>query len=480
MSMRQFLPVWLLSGLMLVTGTIGADAPAGHALPDSVKQALRRVGLPTTGLSIYVHEIGAPQPVLAVDADIGRNPASVMKVLTTFAALEELGPAYAWKTEAWSSAAVREGRLEGDLYLKGYGDPYLVIEHFWRLLRLLHNEGIRDIAGDLVLDQSYFEPPPADPAEFDGQPNRAYNVLPAALLVNFQAVNFRFEPRDGRVHVSADPLPAHIDLDNRLRLTRNGCRGWSRDLAIQTTTAKSRERIVLRGSYDAVCGENELFRVVSEPTPYIHGVFRQLWTEQGGQFAGGVREAAVPPGARRLAAIASPPLADIVRSINKYSNNVMTRQLLLTLGAERVAPPGTLGKGLLAVRTWLARRGFQFQELLLENGSGLSREERISARHMGELLLAAWASPVMPEFVSSLPVAALDGTLKRRFGGTPLEGRMHLKTGSLNAVRSMGGYLIDRQGRRMVVVSLHNNRRIDTHTGEAVQDALLNWVYERP
>lgn len=478
MSMRQGLSVSLLLGILFLAGATAAQA--ADALPAGVKDALRRVGLPATGLSVYVHEVGAPQPVLAVDADAGRNPASVMKVLTTFAALEELGPAYAWKTEAWSSATVRDGRLDGDLYLKGYGDPYLVIEHFWRLLRALRNEGIREISGDLVLDQSYLQPPPADPGEFDGQPNRAYNVLPAALLVNFQAVNFRFEPRAGHVHVSADPLPAHIELDNRLKLTRSGCRGWNRDLAIQSARTNGRERIVLRGSYDAVCGENELFRVVSEPAPYIHGVFQRLWTEQGGRFGGRVREASVPAGAQRLAAIASPPLADIVRSVNKYSNNVMTRQLLLTLGAERVAPPGTLGKGLLALRTWLARRGFQFPELLLENGSGLSRDERISARHLGEVLLAAWASPVMPEFVSSLPVAAHDGTLKRRFVGTPLDGRIHLKTGSLNTVRSLGGYLLDRQGRRVVVVSLHNHRRLDTHSGEAVQDALLKWVYERP
>ena len=478
--MPRCLSVSLLFGLLFVSGGVAAQAPAPDALPQSVKQALRRVGLPTTGLSVYVHEVGAQQPVLAVDADTGRNPASVIKVLTTFAALEELGPAYAWKTEAWSTAPVQDGRLDGDLYLKGYGDPYLVIEHFWRLLRALHNEGIRDIAGDLVLDQSYFQPPSEDRAEFDGQPNRAYNVLPAALLVNFQAVNFRFEPRGDLVHVSADPLPAHIELDNRLKLTRSGCRGWSRNLGIQASHTNGKERIVLRGSYDAVCGENELFRVVSEPAPYIHGVFQRLWIEQGGRFGGRVREAVVPAGARRIAAIASPPLADIVRSINKYSNNVMMRQLLLTLGAERVAPPGTLEKGLVTVRTWLARRGFQFPELVLENGSGLSREERISARHLGELLLAAWACPMMPEFVSSLPVAAFDGTLRRRFGGTPLEGRVHLKTGSLNTVRSMGGYLLDRQGRRVVVVSLHNHRRIDTHTGEAVQDALLKWVYERP
>jgi D-alanyl-D-alanine carboxypeptidase/D-alanyl-D-alanine-endopeptidase (penicillin-binding protein 4) len=459
-----------------------------NRLPAPVLQALKRQGLPPEGLSVYVHEVGAETPLVAVAADTPRNPASVMKLVTTLAALEELGPAYAWKTEAYATGAVRNGRLEGDLYLKGYGDPYLVIEHFWRLLRGLHNAGVREIAGDLVLDQSYFSPQTEDPGEFDGQPLRAYNVLPSALLVNFQAVNFRFVPGPQRVQILADPLPTHIEIDNRLKLTRSSCHGWGRNLSMRVARQARRddahaatavEKVIFSGSYDAVCGENELFRVVSESTPYIHGVFQRLWREQGGSFEGGVREALVPANARLLHAIASPPLADIIRGVNKYSNNVMTRQLLLTLGAEKVSVPGAVDKGVLAIRAWLERRGLHFHELTLENGSGLSRGERISTRHLGELLLAGWASPYMPEFMSSFPISAMDGTLKRRFAGSPLEGRVHLKTGSLNAVRSMAGYVLDRQGRRIAVVGVHNHPRLDTHAAEVVQDALLGWVYQR-
>jgi D-alanyl-D-alanine carboxypeptidase/D-alanyl-D-alanine-endopeptidase (penicillin-binding protein 4) len=281
------------------------------------------------------------------------------------------------------------------------------------------------------------------------------------------------------VRIYADPLPAHVDIDDRLRLTRNGCRGFGRHLGMQVRESRGRNTVVFSGSYDAVCGENELFRVVSEPAAHTHGVFKRLWEEQGGVFNGTVREAALPPNARKLYSIASPPLADIIRSVNKYSNNVMTRQLLLTLGAEKISLPGSIDKGALAVRAALARRGLDFPELVLENGAGLSREERISARHLGEVLLAAWASPTMPEFVSSLPIAALDGTMQRRLAGTPLAGRVHLKTGSLNTVRSMAGYVLDAQGRRLAVVALHNHPRLDTHTAEAVQDALLNWVYSR-
>lgn len=472
--------------LVLLTVVLLSPAPfpaqAAAPLPEPVAQALKRHSLPTRGLSLYVHEVGGEQPLLAFDADAARNPASTIKLLTTLAALEELGPAYAWKTEAWAAAPVRDGRLAGDLTLKGYGDPFLVIEHFWRFLRALRQHGLQTIAGDLVLDQGYFASEPGDPAGFDNRPTRAYNVLPAALLVNFQAVNFHFSPdlAADRLRIVADPRPWHLEIENRVRLTHEACRGWGGHLGFQLARQGEREKATFSGRYDAACGDNDLFRVVTDPVRYVHGVFRTMWQELGGSFEGGGREGSVPADARPLYTWYSPPLADIIRSINKYSNNVMTRQLLLTLGAERRGAPGTTEKGIQAVREWLARRGLDFPELVLDNGAGLSREERISARHLGALLLAGYRSPYMPEFLSSLAIPAQDGTLRHRLSGSRLEGQAHLKTGSLNNVRALAGYVLDHQGRRVAVVSLHNHPQADTPAGLAVQDALLEWVASRP
>jgi D-alanyl-D-alanine carboxypeptidase/D-alanyl-D-alanine-endopeptidase (penicillin-binding protein 4) len=452
-------------------------------LPAPVTSALKRLGLSPRGLSIYVHVVGEREPRLSLNADISRNPASTMKLVTTLAALEVLGPSYTWKTEAYARHPIRDGRLDGDLYLKGYGDPFLVVEHFWKFIRELRNDGLRHIAGDLVLDQDHFAVGPEEPGEFDNRPTRAYNVLPAALLVNFQAVRFHVQPQPylNRVRVIADPHPASLQIVNRVELTRDHCRDGARHLGMQLAPTNSQriERVVFSGRYDASCGEYEVFRAVTpDAAHYTHGVFAALWREQGGRFDGGVREAPLPEGVRLLQRATSPPLADAIRSVNKYSNNVMTRMLLLTLGAEKHSVPGTVEKGAEVVKRWLASRRLEFPELVLANGSGLSREERLSARHLGELLLAGYASPYMPEFLSSLPISAMDGTLQRRFGGGPLEGRLHLKTGSLDGVRTLAGYLLDRHGRRVVVVSLHNDNRLHTANGEQVQDALLRWVYE--
>ena len=473
----------LILGLLAV---LPAQSAPSEALPAEVMQALKRHGLTAQGLGVYVHEVSQPEAVLTVGADVPRNPASTMKLLTTLVALEELGPAYTWKTEAYASAPVRDGVLDGDLYIKGYGDPYLVIEHFWRFLRALRKGGLTEIRGDLIIDQGFFEPASGQPTDFDRRPHRAYNVQPQALLVKFQAVNFRFlpQPRQQRVQIIADPQPAQLAIDNRVRLTNGPCRGGARGVGMQVADRaglvnEASFTMVFSGRYSVNCGDDDFYRVVAEPSNYIHGVFKTLWQEMGGRFVGGVREGVVPDGATLLHSAISPPLSEIIRVVNKYSNNVMTRQLLLTLGAEKQGAPGTVEKGIAVIHEWLKQRDLKFAELVLENGSGLSREERISARHLGEVLLAAWQSPYMPEFLASLPILSMDGTLKRRSGGG-LAGRAHLKTGSINNVRAQAGIVLDERGRRMVVVVLHNAASADTSAGEAVQSAVLGWVNSRP
>lgn len=475
-SSRRVRVTRMLNALAALGLLLGASAMAASPLPAPVAAALKRQGLTAQGLSLYVHEIGRDEPLLSVAADIPRNPASSLKLLTTLVALEELGPAYTWRTEAYTRGQLGGGRLAGDLHLKGYGDPYLVLENFWRLLRGLRQQGLQSIDGDLVLDQSHFAAEDEDPADFDGRPNRAYNVLPRALLVNFQAVHLRFLPGAEGLRVVADPP---VPLENRIRLMSDRCRGWADGWAMRVRGEKGGgARLVFDGKYQADCGERELFRVFDDGPGYVHGVFNALWREQGGTIAGGVREDAVPADAQPFYTWYSPPLADVIRSINKYSNNVMTRQLLLTLGAERHGAPGTTEKGARVVHAWLERQGMNFPELVLDNGAGLSREARISARHLAQVLLAAYRSAYMPEYISALPVSALDGTLKNRFGGT-LAGRLHLKTGSLNGVRSLAGYMLNAAGRRVIVVYLHNHPRANTDAAEAVQRELLEWIYSQ-
>jgi serine-type D-Ala-D-Ala carboxypeptidase/endopeptidase (penicillin-binding protein 4) len=471
-------PAALYGSLALLLAAAMPGAHAQVAFPPPVAQALAVAKIPAANAAAFVQEVGAGGSVLSVNAAAAMNPASVMKLVTTYAALELLGPAYRWKTDAYTSAPVREGILEGDLVLKGYGDPKLDLEAFWVLLRALRGKGLREIRGDLVLDRSHFAPAAGDPGRFDGDAFRPYNVLPDALLVNFKSLRFAFlpDPAQGSVRLYVEPRPPALDVVNVLRLVNGACpQGQAfRDL-LKATFEPARQRALFSGQYPASCGEKDLNVALLEPNDHVAGMMRQLWAEVGGTWTGAARAGPVPPGALLLHAMESAALAELVRDTNKFSNNIMARHIYLTLGAESAGPPADSEKAAGAVRAWIAGKKISAPELVLENGSGLSRTERISARNLAAVLQAAWRSPVMPEFIASLPVAAVDGTMRRRLKGEGVAGQAHIKTGLLSDARAMAGYVLDRTGRRHIVVMFVNHPA--AHESQPAFDALLRWVY---
>ena len=462
----------------LVALLLTANLAHAQGLPGALEQALKRAGIPLTGVSAYVQPLDSQRPIIAHNAALAMNPASTMKLVTTYAALELLGPTYAWKTEAHANGPMQAGVLEGDLILKGFGDPKLTLENFWLLLRKLRALGLREIRGDLVLDRSYFEAAEEDPARFDSDPLRAYNVGPDALLLNFKAVRFLFVPDAEKksVTVIAEPKPAGLEFSAGVRATDGPCGDWRSGLKADLKSNGNSARAAFTGSMPASCGERTWNAGLLSHPHYVYGVFRALWEELGGTLRGGLREGTVPASARLLATHESASNAELVRDINKFSNNVMARQVFLTLGAELLKLPGRTDRSGRVVQSWLAEKKLDFPELVMENGSGLSRQERISAANLGRLLLEAYRSAVMPEFMSSLPLVAYDGTMRRRLRFESVAGQAHIKTGSLADARTLAGYVLDKNGRRHVVVLFINHA--NAGAGQPAQDALLRWVYE--
>jgi len=474
---------YLFAILAMICSALGPAAVCAAeegALPPELQRVLDGHGLGRSGLSVIVQAVNADVPLLSLNPDTPRSPASTIKLVTTFVALDLLGPAYTWRTEAYLDGPMTDGRLEGDLVLKGGGDPYLTTERFWSFLRELNARGLRHVDGDLVIDRSYFEPAPEEPGSFDGQPWRTYNVAPDALLVNMKAVEFRiYRPPGGvRPQVITDPALSNLRIDNRIGNTKGPCTGFQRGVAIDLPDGLDGNSVLLSGSFPTGCGEYAIYRTVMTPPQFAYGVFKPLWSQLGGSLSGRVRTGPVPASATLFAHFDSVPLAEVVRSVNKFSNNVMTRQLLLTVGAEAGSPPGTEAKGRLAVDHWLSAHGIEAPDLFLENGSGLSRETRISAQTMAGMLVAAWRHPYMPEFIASLPLSGMDGTMRNRFRGSALAGRMHLKTGRLDHVYAIAGYVQARSGTRYAVVAFHNDTDVHRGPGRELQDALLRWVYD--
>ena len=466
--MMRFLS--LLGGLLLA---FGAQA---EGLPPNVLNALKAAQIPAANVAVVVQPVDTNQPLVAHNTAQAMNPASVMKLVTTYAALDLLGPAYTWKTGVWIESAAVNGVLEGNLYLKGSGDPRFAIEHLAALLRQLRVRGIEHIHGDIVLDRTVFNVPAIDPGAFDDKPMRPYNVGPDGLLLNFRALRFTLLPENGKPRLLMETPSDGLRVDNQLRTTEGACgSNWKDQLSIRLIPESRGKRLEFSGSYAEQCGEKSLHLSPLDADAQTSGLIRALWKELGGSLDGQVRAGATPAGSRLLAQHESAPLADAVRDINKFSNNVMARQVFLTLGNS--GAPASAERARQRISDWLTSRKLQFGELVLDNGSGLSRVERISAGSLNRLLLDAWKNPVMPEFISSLPIVGIDGTMKKRLKESDASGRAHIKTGTLDGVKTAAGYALDAQGRRYAVSFLINHPR--AQAGSAAIDALLLWVAQR-
>lgn len=471
----------LLASLAMFLCWIVPIAQAGSRvkLPAPVSQALQQTGVPLEHVSFLVRDAASGETIAELNADVPRSPASTIKVLTTFAALDLLGPAYTWQTHAYLDGSLRDSSLDGDLILVGEGDPFMTVERWWAFVQSLRERGLQRIAGDIVIDNTYFARAEQSRAEFDGQPFRPYNVLPDALMVNFQTVRFTISPHaaSDRPQVFIHPRPANLRIDNRLRIEPGRCHGQRR-IAFDTPPGKP-NTLIVDGVLAAGCGGHTATIAIMDAPDYAYGTFRTLWRESGGAIEGSLRVRKRPPDAQHFHSFDSLPLAEIIRLANKYSNNVMTRHLLLTLGARAFGAPGTPESGANAVRAWLLDQGVDVRAFVLENGSGLSRTERATARGLAAVLDAAWRSPFMPEFVASLPIAAIDGTLRDHFHSRAMQGRLRLKTGRIDHVNALAGFVRAASERTYIAVVMLNHPQAHRGVGEQVLTELIHWVFEQ-
>jgi D-alanyl-D-alanine carboxypeptidase/D-alanyl-D-alanine-endopeptidase (penicillin-binding protein 4) len=446
-------------------------AAAAQSLPRPVRDALRAAHVPQDAVAVVVQAVDGKRPVLAHRAKEAMNPASVMKIVTSVAALDLLGPAFRFHTDVFARGEVADGVLAGDLVIRGGGDPKLTYERLWQLVHQVRARGVREIRGDVVLDRSYFAPVPADPGRFDGEPRRAYNVVPDALLVNFQAVDFRFVPEGAGVRVIPEPDLPDLRVASTLKPVSDPCTAWRRGVKYDFQERGEATTVTFSGTYPAQCGEKTWPLALMDSQRYFESAFRWLWREAGGKLTGRFRLDATPPSAWLVYRHESEPLPVLVRDMNKFSNNVMARHLFLALSAEQ-GHAGEASASAAIVHAWLRERGIDDASLVLENGSGLSRDERASAGLLAAVLGLAWHSPVMPELAASFPLLGVDGTLKSR--PRAAEGAAHLKGGTLTGVQGAAGYVLDRAGRRWIVVMLMNHPNAND-AGGAI-GALVDWV----
>jgi len=469
-----------LAGLLLPLALPLAAAPIDTTLPAKVQQALKANKLSNNALSLALLPLDGPGRASFVNADISVNPASTMKLVTTYAALDLLGPTHQWKTEFYSDGLLKDGVLHGNLFLKGGGDPKLNMEKLWLLLRDLRANGVERVTGDLVLDRSHFIQPDLPAFNDDGgDKNKPFLVKPDSLLVNLKALRFIARNEAGKVTIRMEPPIASIQIDNQVKSLKTAkCPGWP-DVRYNPIKQFDGTTVVVTGQLTEGCSAQTYLSLLDHPS-YAAGAVRAIWKELGGSIQGQDRIQNVPEDARLLVRAFSPDLVEIIRDINKYSNNTMARQLFLSIGAQ-FRDPADADDGQAAqrvIRAWLARKHIIAPHLVMENGSGLSRAERISAREMAMLLQSAWNSPYAAEFISSLPLVAMDGTMRKRLKHTSLVGQAHIKTGSLKNVRAVAGFSRDSNGKNWAVVAILNDPK--PWGASSVLDQVLVDLYRQP
>jgi D-alanyl-D-alanine carboxypeptidase/D-alanyl-D-alanine-endopeptidase (penicillin-binding protein 4) len=466
--------------IFLLALLISSTATAQDKLPQGITSALEKAGLPTSSLSLLVTPMTGGTPVLAHNSDLAVSPASTMKLVTSLIALEELGPTFRWKTQVLSDSLIQRETLRGNLYLRGGGDPNLTWDKLSIMLRNLRQLGLRKIKGDIILDRSYFQPTRLDlgVAQFDETPDAYYNVIPDALLIHSNLTSIQLDSNTSNIATRLLTPLANVKLANHLRFNSRPCQEWATDWLPPTLDiTKNRQiEIVLNGGFPRNCKISTHVNILDRNT-YIASMIRALWTELDGSWQGSVRDGITPAGATLLTERQSETLADTIRIVNKQSDNGMARFLYLTLGAESTNArnyPDHLQAADARVHAWFSRQGIRDDGLVMENGSGLSRLERISAQQLAALLQAAARSNWFAEFASSMPIVAVDGTMRKRLKGTAAEGRSRIKTGTLNNALAVAGYVRDINDVNWIVVGIINSD--EARKGKAVLDELIAWV----
>jgi serine-type D-Ala-D-Ala carboxypeptidase/endopeptidase (penicillin-binding protein 4) len=468
------------SAFAAASAAIAISGPAHAQLPASVTERLHSAGIPEEAMGALVVRAGTGEQVLAHQAGRSFQPASTMKLLTALVALDRLGPAWRGRSDLVAAGPVSDGILNGNLVLRGGADPDLDWAAFRGLLAAMRNRGIREVAGDFILDGSLFQPMRTDEGlpPFDESPEFRYNVIPDAVFLNGYLLGLELDSDDSRIRAAISTPLEGVSVEPAMTLVDAPCRLWEDRWKLPQVekSADGRIRIRLQGEFPRNCNTSTSVNVLDR-VDFADRMFRALWKELGGTFRGTTRFSA-QPGGQALASHQSRSLGELTRDVSKRSDNPIARIVYLSLGTLDSGPAGgdTAARAAREVRLWMKENGIDDAGLVLENGSGLSRGERIRPEQLAKVLEVARASPWAPEFVAALPIVGYDGGMRTRLKDSPAIGKARIKTGTLRDVSAVAGYVENVAGERLIVVAMINHPRATGSVARPILDALLDAV----
>jgi D-alanyl-D-alanine carboxypeptidase/D-alanyl-D-alanine-endopeptidase (penicillin-binding protein 4) len=465
---------------LLAPGALAADNPGrpwSHEMRDYAARSLKD----DRALSVAAVPLNGPGIEQYVNADQPMSPGSIMKLVTTYAALEILGPTHRWDTDVLTDGQILGDTLKGNLYVRFGGDPKLTLERLWSTLRELRGMGITRVDGHLVLDGRYFQLEGFPPFEDNGDnPYAPFLVEPSAYLTNLNLLHFQVRADERGTQAWVTPALPEIRIDNRVTALPEGpCPGRSRFEWTPLFHGDQNVTVRVTGELPQGCRTTTYLSLLPHEQ-YSASLIRSVLSEIGITLTGAGMTGPTPEDARLLTRTTSPDLVTMVRDINKWSSNVMARQLLLTLGAEHreEGEHDDRVTGIRVIYQWLERKGINTAGMVIDNGAGLSRHGRLTARQGIQILQHAWNSPYAADLMASMPIIAMDGTMARRLRNTGLDGLGRIKTGYLENVRSIAGFTRDENDTTWAVVGMVNND--PAWNGQAVLDRVLYSLHFRP
>lgn len=430
-----------------------------EALKAALAQVIERSPLKTARISVHMKSLDDGSVVFARNADELLNPASNVKLFTAAAALARLGPEYRFDTEFLVDPEFKDGKAK-NLYVRGKADPTLTTERLYGVTSDLIHAGLKEITGDLVLDDSWFDGERNAPGYDQEVGDRSYLAPTGALSLNWNAIGIYLRPGaspGAAASAEVEPASDFFVVENRLLTGSETQRRFN--VSAEVDKDKVRQKLVVTGFVPYDKGAWSVWKKVDQPPLYFGYTLKALLLQRGVKLKGKVRLDKVPPSARMLHVAQSETLDGVLKKLQKHSNNFVAEQLIKTLGAEVKGPPGSTARGIEVVEDFLEQEvGLKRGSYVMKNGSGLNDTNRFSAAQVTRLLQAMWDKfPTAPEYLAALGIAGKDGTLKFRFEGTEATGKLRAKTGTLENVSALGGYLQAASGEKFIFAIVVND-----------------------
>ncbi len=465
----------IFRGVIFIILFLFSNSSLAVGIPDDLAQEISDIPLNKSNYSIFIQEINSDYPLASWQSHVVRKPASVIKLLTTYSSVLNLGFDYRWETKFYYTGKIRNGVLRGDLYVKASGDSTLSTKDLDDIVAQVRANGIRKIQGNIVIDRTLFSVPSRNNSGFDRNIYSPYNAMPDAIMFNKRKSTFCITPHSKRAKIVKKVPDNSYKIVNKLHMVGGSCRrgrSWPR-VRIKTNSS-AHSTVFLTGKLSKRCGKRTICKVISMPHRAFYYALKEKLLDKGIKVTGTLKLKKVPKKAKYIFSHYSEPLESVISTLAKKSDNLMARQLFLTLGATSFSPPSTLYKSRKAVENTLGKYHILEKGTRVENGSGLSRSARITAKSLANLLKHAYIH-YGQRWMNTLSIAGIDGTIHNRFKYSSVFGRAWMKTGTIKGVKNIAGYVEGASGQRYVVVVLVNDRHAHAY-GAKLANRVIEWV----